>query len=74
MRWGRRLGRIATGRDAGMRERRSCTKATGRCCHGGRLPPAQVERLKQEIAKGVFHNAEQVRTWVRDALGVAYSL
>src|SRR4051812_46053813 len=40
----------------------------------GRLRPAQVERLKQEIAKGVFHNADQVRTWVRDNLGVAYSL
>jgi transposase len=24
----------------------------------GRLGPAQVERLKQEIATGVFHNAE----------------
>src|SRR3954471_10396436 len=34
----------------------------------GRLRPAQVERLKQEIATGVFHNAEQVRTWVREAL------
>jgi transposase len=40
----------------------------------GRLGPAQVERLKQEIAKGVFHNAEQVRTWVQDNLGVAYSI
>jgi transposase len=40
----------------------------------GRLRPAQVERLKQEIAKGVFHNAEQVRTWVQDTLGVAYSI
>src|SRR3954469_25120623 len=39
----------------------------------GLLGPAQVERLKQEIAKGAFHNAEQVRTWVRDTLGVAYS-
>src|SRR3954447_533013 len=38
----------------------------------GRLRPAQAERLKQEIAKGVFHNAEQVRTWVHDTLGVAY--
>src|SRR4051795_11462880 len=37
----------------------------------GRLRPAQVERLKREIATGVFHNAEQVRTWVQDALGVA---
>src|SRR3954447_3781712 len=39
----------------------------------GRLRPAQVERLKQEIAKGVFHNAEQVRTWVEATFGVAYS-
>ena len=35
--------------------------------------PAQVERLKQEIATGVFHNAEQVRTWVEETFGVAYS-
>jgi transposase len=40
----------------------------------GRLGPAQVERLKQEIATGVFHNAEQVRTWVQETLGVAYSI
>ena len=40
----------------------------------GRLRPAQVERLKQEIAKGVFHNAEQVRTWVEETFGVAYSI
>src|SRR5215210_6842039 len=40
----------------------------------GRLRPAQVERLKQEIATGVFHNAEQVRTWVHDTLGVDYSI
>src|SRR3954470_25069608 len=40
----------------------------------GRLGPAQVGRLKQEIAKGVFHNAEQVRTWVERTWGVAYSI
>src|SRR3954451_771357 len=40
----------------------------------GRLRPAQVQRLKQEIASGVFHNAEQVRTWVQETLGVAYSI
>src|SRR4051812_46697430 len=40
----------------------------------GRLGPAQVQRLKQEIATGVFHNAEQVRTWVQETLGVAYSI
>src|SRR3954465_11984660 len=32
----------------------------------GCLRPAQAERLKQEIATGAFHNAEQVRTWVLD--------
>ncbi len=40
----------------------------------GCLRAAQVERLKQEIATGAFHNAEQVRTWVLDTLGVAYSI
>src|SRR3982750_4618607 len=40
----------------------------------GRLQPAQAQRLKQEIAKGVFHNAEQVRAWVQDTLGVTYSI
>src|SRR3954447_8524975 len=40
----------------------------------GRLGPAQVKRLKQEIAKGVSHNAEQVRTWVEATFGVAYSI
>src|SRR3954453_12387072 len=40
----------------------------------GRLRPAQGERLKQEIATGVFHNAEQVRTWVQETWGVAYSI
>src|SRR5436309_13610146 len=39
----------------------------------GRLRPAQVERLKQEIATGVFHNADQIRTWVEATFGVAYS-
>src|SRR3954452_18327497 len=38
----------------------------------GRLGPAQVGRLKQEIAKGVFHNAEQIRIWVEASFGVAY--
>jgi transposase len=39
----------------------------------GRLRPAQVEQLKQEIAQGVFHNAEQVRAWIEDQFGVTYS-
>jgi transposase len=40
----------------------------------GRLRPAQIEQLKQQIAQGAFHTAEQVRTWVQDTLGVAYSI
>jgi transposase len=39
----------------------------------GRLRPAQVERLRQEIAKGAFHNAERVRAWIEEQFGVAYS-
>ena len=39
----------------------------------GRLRPAQVERLKQEIAQGGFHNADQVRSWIEQQFGVAYS-
>jgi transposase len=39
----------------------------------GRLRPAQVERLKQEIAQGAFHNADQVRAWIEEQFGVAYS-
>src|SRR5512135_529501 len=40
----------------------------------GRLRPAQIQRLKQEIAKGIFHNAEQVRAWIEAHFGVAYRL
>ncbi len=39
----------------------------------GRLGPAQVKRLRQEIETGVFHNAEQVRTWIEATFGVTYS-
>src|SRR3954452_15792476 len=39
----------------------------------GRLGPAQVGRIKQEIKKGVFHNAEQIRTWIEATFGVSYS-
>src|SRR5512135_146908 len=39
----------------------------------GRLRPAQIQRLKQEIAKGIFHNAEQVRAWIEEHFGVAYA-
>src|SRR3982750_619238 len=39
----------------------------------GRIGPAQVGRLKQEIEKGVFHNAEQIRTWIEATFDVPYS-
>jgi transposase len=39
----------------------------------GRLRPAQVAQLRREIAKGTFHNAEQVRAWIKEQFGVAYS-
>ena len=39
----------------------------------GRLRPAQVERLKHEVARGVFHNAEQVRGWIEEQFGITYS-
>src|SRR3954452_13741429 len=39
----------------------------------GRLRPAQVERLRQEIARGAFHDADQVRAWIGEQFGVAYS-
>src|SRR5512142_3016807 len=39
----------------------------------GRLRPAQVEQLKQELAKGNFHNAGQVRAWIEETFRVGYS-
>jgi transposase len=39
----------------------------------GRLGPAQVGRIRQEIEKGTFHNAEQVRTRIETTFGVTYS-
>jgi transposase len=39
----------------------------------GLLKPAQVEQLKQEVAKGAFHSAEQARVWIKDHFGVSYS-
>jgi transposase len=39
----------------------------------GRLGPAQVQRLKQEIETGVFHNADQIRTRIEATFGVTYS-
>jgi transposase len=40
----------------------------------GRLRPAQIDQLKEQIAQGGFHNAEQVRTWIEETFGVRYSL
>jgi transposase len=39
----------------------------------GRLGPAQVKRLKQEIETGVFPNADQIRTWIETIFGVTSS-
>src|SRR3954471_5852473 len=39
----------------------------------GRLGPAQVKRLRQEIETGVFHNADQIRTWIEATFGVSCS-
>jgi transposase len=39
----------------------------------GRLGPSQVKRIRQEIEKGVFHNSDQIRTWIEATFGVAYS-
>src|SRR3954449_11331614 len=39
----------------------------------GRLGPAQVKRIRQEIETGVFHNADQIRTWIEATFGVPYS-
>src|SRR4051794_15770110 len=37
----------------------------------GRLRPAQVEALKEPIARGVFHNTQQVRDGIRDTFDIA---
>jgi len=39
----------------------------------GRLGPARVKRIRQEIETGVFHNAEQIRNWIAATFGVTYS-
>jgi transposase len=39
----------------------------------GRLGPSQVKRLRQEIEKGVFHNADRIRIWIEATFGVTYS-
>jgi transposase len=39
----------------------------------GKLRPAQVERLRQEVATGCFLAAGQICDWVLETFGVAYS-
>jgi transposase len=39
----------------------------------GKLKPAQMEKLKEEIAKGGFHNARQVCDWIKETFAVEYS-
>jgi transposase len=39
----------------------------------GRRGPSQVKPIRQEIETGVFHNADQIRTWIEATFGVAYS-
>jgi transposase len=39
----------------------------------GKLTPAQVGRLKEEIQTGRFHNSDQVRAWVQEAFQVGYT-
>jgi transposase len=39
----------------------------------GKLRPAQVERLKEEVATGRFLTAQQICDWVEDAFRVSYS-
>jgi transposase len=39
----------------------------------GRLGPSQLKRLEQEIEKGVFHNADQIRIGIEATFGVTYS-
>jgi len=39
----------------------------------GHLTPHQSQRLKDEVAKGCFRNSDQIRHWIHEAFGVAYS-
>jgi len=39
----------------------------------GKLTPAQLERLRAEVATGRFRNSDQIRAWIEEASGVAYS-
>lgn len=39
----------------------------------GHLTPGQAQRLKDEVAKGRFRNSDQIRHWIHETFGVAYS-
>lgn len=39
----------------------------------GKLTPAQVKQLQDEIRTGRFRNSDQVRHWIEETCGVAYS-
>jgi transposase len=39
----------------------------------GKLTPAQVARLKQEIRQGRFRNSDQVRLWLEETFKVTYT-
>ena len=39
----------------------------------GKLAPHQVQRLKDQVAKGCFRNSDQIRHWLDKTFGVAYS-
>src|SRR3954463_5965218 len=39
----------------------------------GKLAPHQVQRLKDQVAKGCFRNSDQVRHWIEETFGVTYS-
>ncbi len=40
----------------------------------GNLSPTHIEHLKHEISTGRFHTAQQIRLWIEETFGVAYSL
>jgi transposase len=39
----------------------------------GKLTPAQMDRLKQEIGQGHFRNSNQIRLWLEENFGVKYT-
>src|SRR5215218_7908361 len=39
----------------------------------GKLTLHQVARLKTEVSTGCFRNSDQIRHWLQEAFGIAYS-